>query len=120
MDEGDIDHDEVLMDAVSDILPALAKAMGSDFEPILASLFDPLMRFARVPCPPQDRTMVVACLAEVAQGMGAPISGYVNKVMPLVLKELSSSEATNRRNAAFCTGEICKNGETATLKYPSH
>ncbi|ONK65428.1 uncharacterized protein A4U43_C07F37020 [Asparagus officinalis] len=117
MDEGDIDHDEVLMDAVSDILPAFAKAMGSDFEPIFASLFDPLMRFARVPRPPQDRTMVVACLAEVAQGMGAPISGYVNKVMPLVLKELASSEATNRRNAAFCAGEICKNGGTATLKY---
>lgn len=46
IDEGDIDHDEVLMDAVSDLLPAFAKAMGSHFEPIFAELFDPLMRFA--------------------------------------------------------------------------
>ncbi|KAG1334688.1 importin-4 [Cocos nucifera] len=44
--EGDIDHDEVLMDAVSDLLPAFAKAMGSHFEPIFAKLFDPLMKFA--------------------------------------------------------------------------
>lgn len=45
-DDGDIDHDEVLMDAVSDLLPAFAKMMGSYFEPIFAKLFDPLMKFA--------------------------------------------------------------------------
>ncbi|KAJ0971623.1 hypothetical protein J5N97_019582 [Dioscorea zingiberensis] len=116
-DEGEIDHDEDLMDAVSDLLPAFAKAMGSHFEPIFSRLFDPLMKFAKVPHPPQDRTMVVACLAEVAQEMGPPISGYVDRIMPLALKELSSSDATNRRNAAFCVGELCKNGVTAALKY---
>jgi hypothetical protein len=30
------------------------------------------------PRPPQDKTMVVATLAEVAQEMGAPISAYVD------------------------------------------
>ncbi|RLN18629.1 uncharacterized protein C2845_PM02G31000 [Panicum miliaceum] len=116
-DDGDIDHDEVLMDAVSDLLPAFAKVMGSYFDPIFAKLFDPLMKFAKSPHPPQDKTMVVATLAEVAQEMGAPISAYVDKIMPLVLKELASSDATNRRNAAFCVGEICKNGGAAALKY---
>ena len=38
--------------------------------------------------------------------------------MPLVLKELASSDATNRRNAAFCVGELCRNGGDGTLKYP--
>lgn len=38
--------------------------------------------------------------------------------MPLVLKELGSPEATNRRNAAFCVGELCKNGGETALKYP--
>ena len=42
---------------------------------------------------------------------------FLQKIMPLVLKELASSDATNRRNAAFCVGEICKNGGAATLKY---
>ncbi|KAJ4710372.1 ARM repeat superfamily protein [Melia azedarach] len=116
-DDDDTTHDEVLMDAVSDLLPAFAKSMGSHFAPILAKLFDPLMKFAKSSRPPQDRTMVVACLAEVAQDMGAPIAGYVDRVMPLVLKELASSEATNRRNAAFCVGELCKNGAESALKY---
>lgn len=30
--------------------------------------------------PPQDRTMVVACLAEVAQNMGPPIASYVDVI----------------------------------------
>ncbi|MED6143173.1 hypothetical protein PIB30_003877 [Stylosanthes scabra] len=61
--------------------------------------------------------MVVACLAEVAQNMGSPIAAYVDRVMPLVLKELASSDATNRRNAAFCVGELCKNGGDLALRY---
>ncbi|XP_024967682.1 importin-4-like isoform X3 [Cynara cardunculus var. scolymus] len=108
---------ELLMDAVTDLLPASAKALGSHFALIFATLFDPLMDFVRESNSPQGRTMVVACLAEVAQHMGAPISGYVDKVMPLVLEELASSSATNRRNAAFCVGELCKNGGEFGLKY---
>lgn len=38
--------------------------------------------------------------------------------MPLVLKELTSSDSTNRRNAAFCVGELCRNGGEGTFKYP--
>ncbi|XP_007045324.2 PREDICTED: importin-4 isoform X1 [Theobroma cacao] len=116
-DDDDAEHDEILMDAVSDLLPAFAKSMGSLFAPIFAKLFEPLMKFARASCPPQDRTMVVACLAEVAQDMGAPIASYIDRLMPLVLKELASSSATNRRNAAFCAGELAKNGGESTLKY---
>ncbi|CAI9770123.1 unnamed protein product [Fraxinus pennsylvanica] len=117
IDEDDPEHDEVLMDAVSDLLPAFAKAMGAQFAPIFSQLFAPLMKFARASSPPQDRTMVVATLAEVAQHMGAPIAGYVNAVMNIVLKELGSSDSTNRRNAAFCVGELCKNGGNSALRY---
>ena len=46
VDDDDSEHDEVLMDAVSDLLPAFAKAMSSQFAPIFAQLFEPLMKFA--------------------------------------------------------------------------
>ncbi|KAG6398678.1 hypothetical protein SASPL_140145 [Salvia splendens] len=117
VDEDDADHDDVLMDAVSDLLPAFAKALGAQFAPIFSQLFEPLMKFSKQSRPPQDRTMVVATLAEVAQHMGAPIAGYVDAVMHLVLKELGSPDATNRRNAAFCVGELCKNGGSSVVKY---
>nr|ATG70913.1 ARM repeat superfamily protein [Juniperus phoenicea] len=117
LDDDDSEHDEVLMDAVTDLLPAFAKCMGSRFEAIFGSFFEPLMKFAKASRPPEDRTMVVACLAEVAQEMGSPIAHYMDIVMPLVIKEISSTEAANRRNAAFCAGELCKNGGEAALKY---
>ncbi|XP_027357406.1 importin-4 isoform X2 [Abrus precatorius] len=46
VDDDDSAHDEVLMDAVSDLLPAFAKSMGAQFAPIFAQLFEPLMKFA--------------------------------------------------------------------------
>ncbi|XP_051145314.1 uncharacterized protein LOC127261141 [Andrographis paniculata] len=117
IDEDDTEHDEVLMDAVSDLLPAFAKALGNHFATSFSQMFQPLMKFSKQSRPPQDRTMVVATLAEVAQHMGAPIAGYVDAIMPLVLKELGSPNSTNRRNAAFCVGELSKNGGNAILKY---
>ncbi|XP_076928217.1 uncharacterized protein LOC143592100 [Bidens hawaiensis] len=110
-------QNEVLMDAVTDLLPVLSKTMGSNFEPIFAILFYPLMEFADGSSSSKDWTMVVACLAEVTQNMGPMIADYVNPLMPFVLKELASSSATNRRNAAFCLGELCKNGGDCSLKY---
>lgn len=46
IDDDDTQHDEELMDAISDLLPAFAKSMGSHFAPIFAKLYDPLMKFA--------------------------------------------------------------------------
>lgn len=46
IDDDDTEHDEVLMDAVSDLLPAFAKSMGSQFAPIFENMFGPLMKFA--------------------------------------------------------------------------
>lgn len=57
-DDDDTEHDEVLMDAVSDLLPAFAKAMGSHFAPIFSKLFEPLMKFSvslGIPPPPPTK-----------------------------------------------------------------
>jgi hypothetical protein len=53
----------------------------------------------------------------VPLGASSSFFNFYQRIMPLVLKELASSDATNRRNAAFCAGEICKNGGAASLKY---
>lgn len=46
IDEDDTEHDEVLMDAVSDLLPAFAQVLGAQFAPIFAQMFEPLMKFS--------------------------------------------------------------------------
>lgn len=45
-DEDDMEHDELLIDSVTDILPALGKCMGPAFEPLFRPFFEPLMKFA--------------------------------------------------------------------------
>ncbi|KAG6541698.1 hypothetical protein Mapa_016963 [Marchantia paleacea] len=119
-DDDDLEHDDILMDAATDLLPAMASCMGGGFEPIFRQLFEPLMKFATHSRPPNDRTMAVACVAEVAKEIRHEIVPYIDTVMPIALKELSSPEPTNRRNAAYCVGELCLHGgETAKLYYMS-
>lgn len=45
-DEDDMEHDELLIDAVTDILPAIGKCMGPGFGPLFRPFFEPLMKFA--------------------------------------------------------------------------
>lgn len=45
-DDDDLEHDDILMDAATDLLPAMASCMGGSFEPIFRQLFEPLMKFA--------------------------------------------------------------------------
>jgi hypothetical protein len=61
-DDGDINHDEVLMDAVTDLLHAFAKVIGSYFDPIFARHFDleiccvsPICAYYVFPPPPWPR-----------------------------------------------------------------
>lgn len=44
-DEEEGEHDEILMDAVSDLLPAMGLCMGPAFEPYFRQFFEPLMKF---------------------------------------------------------------------------
>jgi hypothetical protein len=37
--------------------------------------------------------------------------------MPIAIKELASPDATNRRNGAYCVGELCRNGGEKALQY---
>ncbi|KAK8531770.1 hypothetical protein V6N13_131129 [Hibiscus sabdariffa] len=69
---------EIIMNTVSDLLAAFAKSMSCHLAFIFAKLFN-----VRASRPSQDRIMVVACIVEVAQNMGDPIAGYVDKLMPL-------------------------------------
>ncbi len=45
-DDDDIEHDELLIDAVTDVLPALGSCMGASFEPLFRQFYEPLMKFA--------------------------------------------------------------------------
>ncbi|GBG68591.1 hypothetical protein CBR_g3136 [Chara braunii] len=111
------EHDEVLMDAATDVLPAMASLMGASFEPVFREHFEPLTKFMRPSRPASDHTMVIACVAEVAKYIGPAIQPYIESVMPVAIKELAAEEAGNKRNAAFCIGKLCEHGGATALPY---
>jgi hypothetical protein len=45
-EEEDQEHDEVLMDAATDLMPALASVLGAAYAPLFAEHFVPLFKFA--------------------------------------------------------------------------
>ncbi len=52
----------------------------------------------------------------------AVLTSYINSLnlqtsMPIAIKELASPDATNRRNGAYCVGELCRNGGEKALQY---
>eukprot|EP00899_Mesostigma_viride_P014208 jgi/Mesvir1/22789/Mv14177-RA.1 len=104
----DADHDAVLMDAACELLPSMATVLKEQFVPLLQHHFNNLMRYAKPSRTSADRTMVVACFAEVVRAMGPSVAPFADAIFPLAMKELSQPESSNRRNAAFCLGVLCE------------
>ena len=68
--------------------------------------------------PPSSTDMVLASAAECCKYLGGAVAPHVTDLMALCLRELASPEATNRRNAAFCSGLLCAGGGPAASPYP--
>jgi hypothetical protein len=121
MDDDDADHDNILMDAVADLIGALAKAWGVAFCVIFDVLLPVMLKFARSSRPANDRSMAIGALAEVLDELGeGNIAQYLPTIMPACIKGISDSAGTVRRNAAFCVGVACENaGEAAAAHYPA-
>eukprot|EP00897_Mesotaenium_endlicherianum_P001169 jgi/Mesen1/11052/ME000099S10502 len=102
------EHEEVLLDAATELLPALASALG----PSLAPLFQ-----GKAARPAGERTTAIAAIAEVGKEIGAAIAPYCSDVLPVVVRELRDEDAANRRNAAFCAGVLCQHGADKAIPF---
>jgi len=101
------DHDEVLIDDVTNVIGVLAQMYGPNFEKIFDAMFPPLMKFCPAHRPATDRSMAIGCLAEVAEAIGGGICKYLEQVFPMVINGLADPSVAVRRNSAFCLGALC-------------
>lgn len=101
-EDDDMVHESRVMDAASDVLPAMAFVMREKFAPFLAAHARALWEYARPKRPAADRTMVVAALGEIGEYMPGLLAPYTKELAALLLAELKCSNAQNHRNAAFC------------------
>ena len=47
-------------------------------------------------------------LAELSTSLESQVGKYVEKLVPILLRELRCEDSGNRRNAAFCVGIFCQ------------
>jgi len=105
-DPENAEHDEVLIDSVTDVVGVLAQIIGDPFEPIFRQMFPNLVRFCQPQRPPSDRSMAIGCIAEVAEVIGSRLQDYLTDSFNVVLAGLKDPNVAVRRNSAFCLGSI--------------
>jgi len=116
-DEDDEDHDNVVMDGVTDVIGELAKAMGPAFRQYFDQFNKPLLRFTKDARPHSDKSMAIGCYAEVLGELGAEAVKYTDAIMPILQKGLSDKMEGVRRNSAFCVGNLVEATGTTLQQY---
>jgi len=105
-DPENAEHDEVLIDSVTDVVGVLAQVVGDPFEPIFRQMFPFVVKFCAPHRPASDRSMAIGCIAEVAEVIGARLQDYLTDVFTVVLNGMKDPNVAVRRNSAFCLGTI--------------
>eukprot|EP01039_Chlorochromonas_danica_P008516 gene8516-9389_t len=110
-EEGEEDHDHVLIDSVSDLLSKLAQSLPAQvFHPIFQEYYNYILPFAKENRPPSDRSMAIGCLAEVFRELGDNTLQYLSTALPIIQANLADPLESVRRNTAFCLHvviEVC-------------
>jgi hypothetical protein len=109
--DDDEDHDNIVIDAVSDLIGMIAKSVGGDFMPYFDVIGPSLIKYADPKRVYTDRSMALGCFAEVIQEIGEASFKYVPTLLPFVKAGLSDTMESVRRNSAFCVGvmiQSCK------------
>lgn len=109
-EDGDAVHAGRVLDAAVDVLPAMAYVMRDAFAPYLAAQAEVLWSYTRATRPAEDRTMVVAALAEIGEYVPALLAPYAKALSGVLLSELRCDDPQNHRNAAFCVRVLCALG----------
>lgn len=101
------DHDEVLIDSVTDLVEAMALVLGPKFEPIFSKhILKPLLRFTEDKRPDNDRYMAIGCIGEVASLLGPAMNPVLGKVIPTLERTMKDPSVQVRRNSIFSAGVL--------------
>ena len=95
-----------LLACASDILPALARALGPDtYAPMWEGVHaGALAARAKADQPEEVRSAAVGAFADVALVLGPRAAASAAAFVPIILRELRSPSETSRRNGAYAIG----------------
>lgn len=114
------DHDDEVIDSVTDLISALAQTYGANFVQPFQFLFKSLLRFYDMNRPYSDRSMAVGCVGEICHVIPTEALGpMVPHVLPLILKAMEDPSPAVRRNGAYAIGTLAHQaGAHLAPQYP--
>ena len=105
-DEEAEDHDNLVMDDMTDLIGVLARVMGPAFVTHFDQLLPSLLRFASGNRIHSDRSMAIGCFAEVIAELGQSAEKYAPVLLPLIAQGLGDEMEGVRRNSAYCLATL--------------
>jgi hypothetical protein len=102
-----LEHDEVLIDAVTDTIVVLARVGGDIMTAFLKEALQPMVRFLDPKRPSYDRSMGIGCFGEVLDEVPSCVAPYAAMLLPTVIQGLADPAISVRRNSAFALGALC-------------
>ncbi|CAG8690182.1 1184_t:CDS:10, partial [Ambispora leptoticha] len=92
------EHDALLISACSDLVAAMALALGPDF----------VQYFKKRSKPVSDRSMAIGCLGECVLGLKSAVTEFTEQLLTLFMKALADEDDEVRSNAAYSIGLLCQ------------
>lgn len=116
-EEDEDDHDNLVMDAITDLIGELAKVLGANFVVYFDEFQKLLLKFTKPSRAHTDRSMAIGCYAEVIAEIGPASLKYVDLLMPMIQAGLADTMEGVRRNSAFCIGTLVQSTGTAMVPH---
>jgi len=105
-DDEDLDHDELILGNVTDLIVSLGKCLENSFLPYLQRLGPKLVKYVGDDHPKSDKIMVIGCLGETFNQCPASMNVYFADFYQVLLKHSVSDDGSLNRNVAYAIA-IC-------------
>lgn len=117
-DEDDgIDHDEVILGNITDLIYETARSFGNDFGPYFARIAPVLVEYTSEKHPKNDKNMALGCIGEVFASAPGIISNYFADYLPLLEQNSKTKDSRVNRNIAYNLGVLAQH---APLLFQPH
>lgn len=115
--EDDIDHDELLLTNLFELLQDIAKACGESITSQYKPIFEILLKYLKSPHPESDWIAANGCFAELFKALPSKIGEYYKKILPQCCTHCSSGKNDLTRNCAYCIGIITEYAKDSVIPY---
>ncbi|KAF8578209.1 ARM repeat-containing protein [Ramaria rubella] len=109
--EDQAEEDSMLISAASDVVAALATALGPQFTEPFQTFFPLIIKYYGKNRSVSDRSSTVGCMGEIVGGMKGAITPFTEPILQLLFAALSDSDPQVQSNGAFASGMLVENSE---------